>query len=165
MNEYIYLGYITGCHGIKGELKLKSNFEFKSKVLNNGFKLYVGPLRKEVIISSYRPFKQFDLITVDNLFDINLVYQYVKNDVYIKKIDLKLNDNEYLLSDLIGLDVIEDDKCLGKIIDYDDTNKINILIEVKGDKTFCFPKNDHYIKSIDFSNKKIYTNGVGDLRL
>ena len=35
MNDYIYLGTITSTHGIKGELKVKSDFEFKDRCFKN----------------------------------------------------------------------------------------------------------------------------------
>ena len=39
--EKIYIGKITSTHGIKGELKIKSNFEFKDKVFKVGNKLLI----------------------------------------------------------------------------------------------------------------------------
>ena len=37
----IYVGTITGCHGIKGELKILSDFEYKERVFTKGFSLII----------------------------------------------------------------------------------------------------------------------------
>ena len=40
--SYIKIGKIATTHGIKGELKILSNFEYKDKIFIPGFKLYIG---------------------------------------------------------------------------------------------------------------------------
>ena len=40
--KYVYLGKIANTHGIKGELRILSNFKYKSRVFNKGFKVYIG---------------------------------------------------------------------------------------------------------------------------
>ena len=42
MNEYILIGKIVQTHGIKGELRIRSNFEMKDRVFKKGFNLYIG---------------------------------------------------------------------------------------------------------------------------
>ena len=49
--EYIYVGQINGTHGLKGELKLKSNFKYKDKILKENFNFYIG---KEKTAPYYR---------------------------------------------------------------------------------------------------------------
>ena len=50
------------------------------------------------------------LVEIDNLKDINLVEHLIGNDVFFNKADLNLGDNDYLISDLVGFVVKEDDK-------------------------------------------------------
>ena len=40
MNK-VYLGFITSTHGIKGEIKIKSSFEYKDKAFKPGNKVYI----------------------------------------------------------------------------------------------------------------------------
>lgn len=40
--QYLYIGKLVNTHGIKGEVRLISNFKHKSKVFVPGFKFYVG---------------------------------------------------------------------------------------------------------------------------
>ena len=45
--KYIYIGDIVNTHGLKGEVRLISDFEYKKKVFKKGFKLrsYNGSIR------------------------------------------------------------------------------------------------------------------------
>ena len=40
--EYVCIGKLVNTHGIKGEVRILSDFEFKNKVFVKGFKLYIG---------------------------------------------------------------------------------------------------------------------------
>ena len=40
--ELVRIGKIVNTHGIKGELRILSNFEFNDKVLTKGVKVYGG---------------------------------------------------------------------------------------------------------------------------
>ena len=89
--DYIEVGKIVGTHGIKGELKVLSDSDFKSERFKKGNVLYlkINDEYKEVKVSSYRPHKNLDLITINNLFDINEVLKYVNKDLYVKKDQLE----------------------------------------------------------------------------
>ena len=43
MNDYVCIGKIVNTHGIKGELRILSDFELKNKVFKKGVNRYVGP--------------------------------------------------------------------------------------------------------------------------
>ena len=91
--KYIYLGKIANTHGIKGELRILSNFKYKSRVLKKGFKVYIGKEKIEEEIVTYRPHKQFDMITLKGYNNINDVLKYKSLNIFINKEDLILNDN------------------------------------------------------------------------
>ena len=40
--EYVYLGKITNTHGIKGEIRIISDFANKDIVFKKGFNIYIG---------------------------------------------------------------------------------------------------------------------------
>ena len=43
--EYVLIGKIVNTHGIKGELRILSDFEYKERIFKKGFNLY--PQRSE----------------------------------------------------------------------------------------------------------------------
>lgn len=131
--EYLYLGKIVNTHGIKGEVRILSKFKYKSKVLHKYFKIYIGRERIEEVINSYRPHKQFDMITMDGITNINDVIKYKGKSIFIKREDLVLGKDEYLDEDLIGLDVVMNDKVMGKVVRIDaDLHQDKIVVNKDG---------------------------------
>ena len=71
--EYVYIGKIVNTHGIKGELRLLSNFKYKNKVFLENRKIYIGDEKKEEMIKGYRHHKIFEMITLYGYDNINEV--------------------------------------------------------------------------------------------
>ena len=133
MNNYILIGKIVNTHGIKGELRILSKFERKDLVFNKSNHLYIGEDKKEEIINTYRVHKGFDMVTFDGYDNINQVLNYLNKNVYFKKEDLMLKDNEYILEDLIDLDIIDNGIFLVNVVNFIYNNG-NTLLEVTGIK-------------------------------
>lgn len=159
--DYIYIGKIVSTHGIKGEVKIISDFFEKDKIFKKGFKLYLTPLYHEEIINTYRVHKNYDMVTFDGYNDINEVLKYIGMGVYIKRSDLDLKEDEYLLNDLIGYKVYEDSKLLGKVSSISYNN--NVLLKI--DDKFYIPFIDEFIEKVDVKIKKIMTRNGSDFKL
>lgn len=163
--EYICIGKIVNTHGIKGEIRILSKFKYKSRVLKKYFKVYIGPSKEEEIINSYRPHKQFDMITLDGITNINDVLKYKGKLIYIKKEDLILNNNEYLDEDLIGLKVLMNNKEYGYIEKIQrDTYQDKIVVNKDG-IMYLVPYVCDIIKNINLKEETItleYIKGLLD---
>ena len=81
MMDYIYIGKIVNTHGIKGELRIKSDFERKNIVFRPGFVLYIGKGYVPEKISSYRKHKDYDMVTFEGYNNINQVLNYKQRNV------------------------------------------------------------------------------------
>ena len=160
----IYVGKIVNTHGIKGEVRLLSNFAEKNKVFKEGFKVYIGEEYSEEVIHTYRHHKQFDMLTFKGINDINDVLKYKAKKVYINKEDLALKDNEYLLEDLIGMSILCDNEHLGVVSDIFAT-KAGKLLYITFAKNYYIPYNSYYIKQVDVSSKIIHGEHIKDLIL
>ena len=88
--KYIYIGDVVNTHGLKGEVRLISNFEYKKRVFKKNFKLYIGRSKEEVKINTYRVHKEYDMLTFDGLTSIDDVIIYKGDKVYINRDDLKI---------------------------------------------------------------------------
>ncbi len=160
MNEMIYIGKTVSTFGIKGELKVISDFEYCDKAYKVGNKVLINNI--EHIISGIRYHKNYVLLKIDNLNNINDILKYVGFNIYIKRLDLNLSKDEFLYKDLINSEVVdEDDTKLGKIIEV--VNGINVLIKVKGTKEFYIPLIDNYVKRFDLDKKILYTKNAKEL--
>lgn len=162
--KFIYIGKIVNTHGIKGEVRLLSDFAEKNLVLRKGFKIYIGEDLEEHIINTYRPHKGFDMITLEGIFDINMVLKYKGQKVYINKEDLNLKKDEYLLEDLIGMKIICNNEYLGVVEDIID-NKAGKLLQITFAKNYYIPYNNYYIKRVNLETKEIDTENAKDLIL
>ena len=160
MNEMIYIGKTVSTFGIKGELKVISDFEKCDKAYKIGNKILINNI--EHVISGIRYHKNYILLEIDDLKNINNILKYVGFNIYIKRLDLNLSKDEFLYKDLINSEVIdEDDTKLGKIIEV--VNGINVLIKVKGTKEFYIPLIDNYVKRFDLDKKILYTKNAKEL--
>ena len=159
MNEMIFIGKSTSTFGIKGELKVRSDFNYLDKAYKIGNVILINNIEHK--ISGVRYHKNHVLLKIDNLENINDVLDYVGYNIYIKRSDLNLSSNEYLDSDLINSDVINDGINLGKVIDV--IRGVNTLIKVSGKVMFYIPYVDEYIINFDLENKKLYTKNCEKL--
>lgn len=149
--EYVCIGKLVNTHGIKGEVRILSYFEFKNKVFVKGFKLYIGKDKECVTINSYRHHKVFDMCLFDEYNYINDVLKFKGSLVYIHKDDLKLNDDEILDSDLIGLEGYYNNVIIGKVKDIINNNGYKLILI--NDK--YIPYNKEFIENIDIKQNKI----------
>lgn len=159
--DLVYVGKIVNTHGIKGELRIRSDFEKKELVFKVGNKIIID--KEEHIIRTYRYHKIFDMITIDEYANINDVLKFVGKNVYVSRSSLKLNDEDYLLSDLIGLSVVFNDTVYGIVKDY--SNDLNPLLKIEYDRNYYIPIKGNYIKNVDLLNKKIVVENIEGLIL
>lgn len=155
MEEYIYIGKIVNTHGIKGEIRILSDFEKKGKVFVKGMPIYIGRKKEKEVINTYRHHKNFEMITMEGYSDINEVLRYKGLYVYIKKEDLKLEEGEYLETDLINLTVIVDCEEKGFVTDIRDSGHNKFLVIKTDSKEVFIPYQKEFISSVDLENKKI----------
>lgn len=151
--EKTYIGKIVSTHGIKGELKIKSNFDFKDKVFKVGNSLIIDD--KEYVIKSYRVHKNFDMVTLNDYHDINEVLFFLKKDVYFDKDKLNLDDNEILDEDLIKYTVLTKDGKKGIIKEIFKASESNKILRVELDHEVLIPINSPMIVKIDKENKEV----------
>lgn len=164
MKEFVYIGRIVNTHGIKGELRLLSDFEKKNHVFKSKMQIFIGREKHLETIKTYRHHKQFKMIMLEGYQNINEVLKYKGQNVFVKRESLNLKKGEYLYEDLPGLEVYENEKKLGKIknIVY---NKANILLYIEGEKNFYIPLNQEFIKKVDINYKKVFVEGGENLIL
>ena len=160
--DYLLIGKIVNTHGIKGEVKILSDFLRKDLVFKKDFKLYVGRNLDEYIIDSYRHHKIFDMVCFQGINNINEVLNLKGSNVYVKRMDLDLKKDEYILEDLIDLNIIYNKEILGKVVDISYNNGNNLL-KITGSKEFFIPINDVFIKKVDLKSKVIEVKNIEGL--
>lgn len=146
----IIIGKYVNTHGIKGEIRIKSNFPYKDKVFKIGNEIIID---KPYTITSYRVHKDYDMVTLEGINSINDIIHLKNSLVYVER-DKYLDNNDYLDSDLIGFKLVNNELNL-VVTDISYINDKKKLL-VSENKLIPF----ELIDKIDYSNKIIFIKDV-----
>ena len=158
--KYVLIGKIVNTHGLKGEVRILSDFKYKDRIFNKGMKVYIGKDKISEEINSYRYHKIFDMITMNGYNDINEVLKYKGEYIFVNKEDVVLGENEYLDEDIVGLNVYVDDRLLGRV-NRIEKHSVNEILVVKNDeKNYLVPYNFDIILSIDLEKREMRVKNI-----
>lgn len=117
----IRIGKYVNTHGIKGEIRIVSDFSRKDLIFKKGFKIYIKD--NEFVINSYRKHKDYDMVTLEGINNINDIIDLKGNYVYIKREDI----NSFIDEDLYEYSVVVKEKEY-KIINIIENKAHKILV-------------------------------------
>ncbi len=157
--EYVCIGKLVNTHGIKGEVKLLSNFEYKDKAFVVGMNFYIGEDKEKVTVNSYRHHKVFDMVTFKEYNYINDVLKFKGKLVYVLKPDLALDNNSILDRDYIGMNAYYEGLLIGKVNDIIDNNGYKLMLI----GTKYVPFNKEFISSVSVTKKELILKNVEGL--
>ena len=160
--DYIYIGDIVNTHGLKGEVRILSDFKFKESVFKIGMKFYIGRSKHMETITSYRVHKNYDMVTFEGLRHIEDVLAFKGEEVYVKREDIEYNG--YLNEDLINMNVYCNDKLIGHITSILKTNAHEILV-IENGKKHMVPNIDEFVLNVSLENNRMdikYIKGLID---
>lgn len=160
--KYIYIGKIVNTHGIKGELRILSEFEYKNLIFNPGTNLYIGKGYEKHTINTYRPHKNYDMVTLDNYNNINDVLKFKGDNVYIIKEEIPELNSIILNEDIIGMKAYISDEYIGNVVDIYNTGVNYKVIEVYNglnNKKTLIPYHRDFIDNINLTDKSIKFKG------
>ena len=158
--KYVLIGKIVNTHGLKGEVRILSSFKYKDKVFKKDMNIYIGKDKVREKINSYRYHKIFDMITMNGYNDINEILKYKGEYVFVNKDDIKLEDNEYLDEDIIGLNVYVQDRLIGVVKKIEKHSANEILVIKNDEKNYLVPYNFDIILSIDLKKKEMIVKNI-----
>ena len=161
-NEWLIVGLITSCHGINGQVKVKSLSDFEERFLQPGMRW----LQKEneppsgiELISGYKqPGKETFIVKLKGVNTRNDAEQLKKSKILVKTDKLpKLKKEEFHLLELINLDVktLENDelKKIGKVINLENEKNNLLVIELfNNQKKVLVPFVKEIVPLIDIKN-------------
>lgn len=131
MEKFVSIGKILNFHGIKGEAKVGFQRGSEEQILSLK-KVYVRvfdePLKFRV--KSSRIHKNFAIMKFEGINSIDELLEYKGEKIYIEKEEAleALSEDEFMTSDLIGLNVFDNnDDYIGKVVDIGTNNANDIL--------------------------------------
>ena len=145
--KYIYIGEIVNTHGIKGELRILSDFKYKQDVFKVGVSFYIGQRKEKLVVTHYRTHKNFDMVTFEGIEDINEAIAYKGDMVYVNRDEIDIHG--ILNEDLIGIDVYTQYGFIGTIETVMKSNAHEILVILGDHRKHMVPYVDEFVKNIN----------------
>lgn len=158
MENSFRIGVITSTHGLKGEVKVFPTTDdinrFK-KLKKCVIKTPKGDLEVEKTTCKF--FKNMVILSFKEFKDINEVEKYKNCDIYVSREDaVPLMEDEYYIADVLGMDVYEEDKLLGQLVDVMQTGANDVfVVKLTNEKELLIPVIKECVLDIDYDNEKI----------
>ena len=167
-DEWLIVGLITSCHGINGQVKVKSLSDFEERFLKPGTrwlqKENEPPSKIELISGFKQPGKESFIIRLKGINTRNHAEQFKKFKILVKTNKIpKLNKGEFHLLELINLQVkaLENDelKIIGKVINLENERNNLLVIELfKNQKKVLVPFVKEIVPLVDIKNSFLIIN-------
>lgn len=159
MEDLLQVGVITSTHGIKGEVKV-----FPTTDDNNRFKklkeCYIE-YKNEMLpveVLSCKFFKNMVILKFKEIDNINDVEKYKQCKLFVDRANaVKLEKDEYFVTDLIGISVYKKDgSLLGTLTEIIPTGANDVYVVTGEDKReWLLPAIKECILNVDMENRKM----------
>jgi 16S rRNA processing protein RimM len=162
LTRWFNVGKIVNTHGIRGEVRVISSTDFPDERYAKGNTLYIFTQKEssptEVVVSSHRVHKNFDLLTFEGYPNVNDVEEFKGSLLKVSENQLgDLEEGEFYYHEIIGCSVhTEDGQLIGKIKEIISTGANDVwVVGRNGEKDALIPYIEDVVKEIDPRNKKI----------
>ena len=156
----ISLGKITKPIGLKGDVRIYSNSDFKSQRFKKGNKLIVefNHQQQDMIVQSSSISGLFVKVKFEQINSIEEAECYRNAEVFIDSKDIhELKHDEFYFFDLKGCQVIDKGQPLGHVVDVMEYPAHVLLVVNVSDKKVYIPFIKEFVISVDVENKVIET--------
>lgn len=159
MISELQVGVITQTHGIRGEVKVfpttddASRFKKLKEVIMD-----TGRERLTLEIEGVKFFKQYAILKFKGYDSINDIEKYKNAKLYVTRDKaVKLKKDEYFIADLIGLDVVTDEReYFGRLKDVMSTGANDVYVVTREDGSeVLLPAIKECVKSVDMEQGQI----------
>ncbi|MDO4589324.1 MAG: ribosome maturation factor RimM [Fusobacterium sp.] len=165
--ELFTVGKISGTHHLKGAVKIIANVSDARILVGNRVIIDIQGEQKMVTITSVSPL-------VGNKWTVE--FQEITNKteagklknglIKVRRDILGIEDDEYLLNDLMDMKVIDlkNNEPIGTVTDIFETAAHDILVVEDEKSESMIPDIDEFVKKIDFENRIIYVELIDGMR-
>ena len=159
MEELLQVGVITSTHGVRGEVKVfpTTDDPERFKTLKHVL-LDTGREKKPLEIQGVKFFKQFVILKFKGIDNINDIESYKRCPLLVERKDaVALEENEYFIADMIGIQVVtEDDEPFGILKDVMETGANDVyVIDTEEHGEVLVPAIRECILDVDIENQKM----------
>lgn len=158
--QSVLIGQIVNVHGIKGEVKVYPYTDDVDSLAKKLKRVYLDENLKEEYKTSCRVQKGMLLVKIFGIDTVEMAQTLRNKYIYISDEDLDiLDEDNYYIKDLIGLDVIDisNNEIIGNV-EYIFNTGANDVYEIttKQNTKVYLPAIKQVIKKVDIKARKIY---------
>ena len=167
-NEWLEVGLITSCHGINGQVKVKSFSDFEERFIKPGVrwlqKENEPPSEIKLTSGFKQPGKDNFIIKIQGINNRDHAEQLKKYKILVKTNNLpNLKKDEFHLLELINLEVkiLENNKfeIIGKVLNLENEKNNLLVIELfKNQKKVLVPFVEEIVPLVDIKNNFLIIN-------
>ncbi|MGN1207961.1 MAG: ribosome maturation factor RimM [Christensenellales bacterium] len=155
MKELIEIGKIVSTRGLDGTVKVLSGF------LPDDFQNLTTCLvdKTEHKVKKCGGKAGCLFFNFDDINNVETAEMLKNKSVFVKRENIKLAKGEYLIDDLIGMDVFTNEEVfVGKVCEIENFGSKDVYTLKNGtdEKTFCLV--DNLIQKVDYENNKLILN-------
>lgn len=156
-------GEIVNTHGIRGEVKINPWCDAPDFLLDFD-KFYIDG--KAVLVNSARVHKNCVLASLQGVNDINSAMALRGKIISVNKDDVELEEGQYFIRDLIGLEVfdVESNSVVGKISDVLNLPANDAYVVRDGDEEYMIPVVREFVLGVDLDAKRVTVKLIPGMR-
>ncbi len=166
-NNFISVGKILNFHGVHGEAKLgysKNREDFVAQ-LKEVF-VQIGNEYKLLEVSKIRFTPKCAIVKFKNIDTLNDIIEYKNKLIFVEESTAReyLQEDEYLIDELVGLDVYDGEKKVGAVVGVSNNGASDLLSVKTLSKNICLvPFVKAIVLSVDIKKRKIMINNLEGL--
>lgn len=166
-NNFVSIGKILNFHGVQGEAKLgysKNREEFLSKLKTVYIQSGNEYLPLEIVRIRFTP--KCGIIKFKGIDSLNDILEYKNKLIFVDESTARehLEDDEYLIDELVGLDVYDGDKMVGAVVGVSNNGASDLLsVKTLNKNISLVPFVKAIVLSVDIKNRRIQINNIEGL--
>ena len=153
--KYNEIGKIAQTHGLKGEVKIKTDSDFVDKRYEVGATVYYKDKNNYIPlkVKSHRSMLNYELVMFEGLESIEAITPYLNKILYGIRDKNLLDEGEHYYSDLIGMKVYQNGIIKGTIKEIKEFPQYDYLSVLdQNNKEKLVPLLEEFILNIDEEN-------------
>lgn len=158
MSGKMLVGKIANTQGLKGHLKIYPYTSDKEEFEAFDYLIIEKEGDEKFEISSLRYQKNMVVVLLKGFSNINEVEKFKNREVYFLREDLgEMDEDSFIFSEVVGYEVIDEEKGLvGKIkkVDAGAAHEL-IVVEKENGETFMIPSVKAFVKGFDHESKAL----------
>ena len=152
MEDLLKVGVITTTHGVRGEVKVFPTTDAERFMELEYVILDTGREKRELTIQNVKFFKNLVILKFEGIDNINDIEKYKGKELWVPREEAQeLDEDEYYIGDLIGMDVLlEDGTRFGSLKDVMETGANDVyVVETEEGKELLLPAIHDCIMDVD----------------